>query len=767
MDSAVPSVVSAQLGLFWVIFCAILVSTMQAGFCCLESGLVRAKNSVNVAIKNLVDFCIAALIYWAVGFELMFGTSMDGLVGWGLPETATWTGKDYAFFLFQLVFCGTATTIVSGAVAERMSFKGYFLAAGLLAGAIYPVVGHWAWGGVIGGEAGWLALRGFHDFAGSTVVHSVGGWVALAAIIVIGPRIGRFSANGRTIEGHDLPIAVLGVFLLWFGWFGFNGGSTLALTEKVPLILVNTALGGAAGGAFVLITTLVLHRLPRVPLIMNGVIAGLVSVTAGCDHMTPGAATLAGGIGGLLCTGTSFLLDKTRLDDAVGAVPAHLVGGIWGTLAVALLGDPSGWQSGLGRWDQLVVQLEGVVAIGVYSFVLSFAFLWGVDRYIWKLRVSAEHERVGLNISEHGTCTSVQELVTRMTEHSALGDFRNHVEIEPESEAAPIALEYNRVLTKVDQVTSRLRVSEARTSSVLEASAVPILISAVDDGTVLYLNRRAREVLGLGSAKSHRYSEPELWINAAERAAFFSRVERDGKIEDVEARLKTPVGTTFHALISAATMDYDGRFCLCLSFNDISGRKEMEDKLALLASTDVLTSLPNRRALYAQAQIEIARARRFDHPLTVLMIDGDRFKSVNDTFGHDIGDAVLRCMADVIRQEIRTADVPGRLGGEEFVVILPETDMDGAIDLAERLRLAIREASVPLPSGGSVQFTVSIGVALLSENDNGLEALLRRADSGLYKAKHAGRNRVVAVSAEDEHADMAATNGTDPIPTPS
>ncbi len=263
--------------LMWVVLCAALVLLMQAGFTCLETGFVRAKNSINVAIKNIVDFLVASSIFWIVGFALMFGASASGWIGttgffWG-DASQPWL---LAFFLFQLTFCGTATTIVSGAVAERMRFSGYLFATIIICTVIYPVIGHWVWGGAVEGNgAGWLSRLGFLDFAGSTVVHSVAGWVALAAILIIGPRIGRFDSPGSAIHGHNLPMAALGTLLLWFGWFGFNGGSTLAFTEQTPLILVNTTMAAVWGGLAAL--ALGWRRLgrPSAQMAMNGTLRGL------------------------------------------------------------------------------------------------------------------------------------------------------------------------------------------------------------------------------------------------------------------------------------------------------------------------------------------------------------------------------------------------------------------------------------------------------------------------------------------------------------
>lgn len=286
----------------WLVVCAALVFVMQAGFLCLESGLTRSKNSTNVALKNVADFGISVVLFWAIGFGLMFGASHNGLLG----TTDFFVSFDgdgpslAAFFLFQAMFCETATTIVSGAVAERMRFAGYLVVAVLLSGFVYTLFGHWAWGGIFNGHDGWLRQRGFVDFAGSTVVHSVGGWVALAAALVIGPRRGRFDADGtpRRFGRQNIPMASLGVLLLWIGWFGFNGGSTFQMINHVPAIIVNTTLGGAAGMVSALAVAWWLRRRPDVDAVLNGALAGLVSVTANCHAIDAPAAIVIGGVAG-------------------------------------------------------------------------------------------------------------------------------------------------------------------------------------------------------------------------------------------------------------------------------------------------------------------------------------------------------------------------------------------------------------------------------------------------------------------------------------
>jgi ammonium transporter, Amt family len=389
--------------IIWVLTCSTLVLVMQAGFCCLESGMVRSKNSVNVAMKNFADFCIASITFWVFGFAIMFGSSFFGVIGTtGFFFNNTEDAWSLTFFLFQLVFCGTATTIFSGAVAERMQFYGYLIVAFIISGLIYPVLGHWIWSGLAAGtKDGWLAGQGFIDFAGSTLVHSTGGWVALASVLIIGPRIGRFDSDGTQIPGHNLPMATLGIFLLWFGWFGFNGGNNFNVDDKIALIITNTVLSGSAGGITACLLSWKIYKTPVVADMIKGCLAGLVAITASCNIMSLVCAVILGGIAGAICFGASILLEKLKIDDAVGAFPVHCCGGIWGTLAVAFLAHPETWGTGLGRWDQFLVQMQGVLTCFAWSFGIGYSLIWIVNRY-HPLRVDPLKEEIGLNVSEHG-----------------------------------------------------------------------------------------------------------------------------------------------------------------------------------------------------------------------------------------------------------------------------------------------------------------------------------------------------------------------------
>jgi ammonium transporter len=464
------------LDVAWLLFCAALVLFMQAGFTALESGLVRSKNSINVAIKNFANFLVAASLFWLFGFGLMFGYGEGGLIGSSSFVFESDSAFLTAFFLFQLGFIGTATTLISGAVAERMRFAGYLVLATFVAAVAYPVFGHWAWGDVkLGdedrGEAGWLRDLGFVDFAGSTVVHSVGGWVALAAIIILGPRIGRFGAGAMPIRGHQLPLTTLGVFVLWVGWYGFNGGSTFALTDNVPSVIMNTTLAATFGGLVGLSLTWFVDRRPDVLTIMNGSLAGLVGITASAHLMSPWKAAVVGGVAAVVMQLVTFALERVRIDDAVGAVPVHLGAGIWGTLAVALLGDVDSFPVASGRLEQLGIQLIGIGVCFVWAFGLSFVVLSLINRR-FPFRIDREGELAGLNIAEHGAGTEISDLLSDMDEHRRMGDFDRPVRVEPNTEVGQIAAEYNRVLAAVGRRTESLQLLRRTAAAANESSSV-------------------------------------------------------------------------------------------------------------------------------------------------------------------------------------------------------------------------------------------------------------------------------------------------------
>lgn len=382
----------------WVMIAAALVFIMHLGFAMLETGLTRAKNSVNILFKNVMVICIGLLTYAAFGFNLMYPGEFDGFLGFSgfgvtpPPGGLTPAYGNYTYwtdFLFQAMFAATAATIVSGAVAERVKLGSFLLFATLFVGLSYPITGSWQWGG------GWLAELGFYDFAGSTLVHSVGGWGALMGAVFLGARVGKYTKSGiRPIPGHSMPLVTIGVFLLWLGWFGFNGGSVLSADPAVvSLVLVTTSIAAAAGGVAAALTASFRLGKPDLSMALNGILAGLVGITAGADQMNVLDASLIGLISGVIVVFAVILFDKIRVDDPVGAISVHLVCGIWGTLAVGLFGAKAGV-------TQLSLQLVGVLAIGAFTAVFA-ALLFGAIKATVGLRVSLEEETEGLDIGEH------------------------------------------------------------------------------------------------------------------------------------------------------------------------------------------------------------------------------------------------------------------------------------------------------------------------------------------------------------------------------
>lgn len=406
-DKAVEAIkeeLQTNINIVWTCIAAFLVFFMQAGFAMVEAGFTRAKNAVNILMKNLMDFSVGTIAFFLIGFGLMFGKS-NGLFGttlFGLSGIEPGTDWNWTFLIFQTVFAATAATIVSGAMAERTKFVGYLIYSFFITLFIYPIFGSWAWGGLLDG-GGWLENLGFLDFAGSTVVHSVGGWLALAGAIVLGPRIGKYGPDGKpkAILGHNIPLAALGVFILWFGWFGFNPGSTTTGDGSIGYIAVTTNLSAAAGAIVAMIVSWIVMKKPDASMALNGALAGLVSITAPCDGVSPVGAIMIGIIGGALVVFSVILIDnKLKVDDPVGAVSVHGVCGLWGTLSAGLFNMESGLFYG-GGLKQLGVQALGAGAAFVWAFGLGLVLFYAIKATIG-LRVTPEEELKGLDIGEHG-----------------------------------------------------------------------------------------------------------------------------------------------------------------------------------------------------------------------------------------------------------------------------------------------------------------------------------------------------------------------------
>ncbi len=415
-----PSLPQDVANIIWLCLTGFLVFFMQAGFAMVESGMTRAKNAANIMMKNLLDFCFGAVLFWATGYAIMYSSGDSNI--FGFDKTLAFLGTANAptdvagysisaSWLFQVVFAATAATIVSGAMAERTKLISYILYSCIISAIIYPISGHWIWGG------GWLSDMGMRDFAGSTVVHSVGGWAALAGAIVVGPRLGKYSKDGTAneIKGHNLPLAALGVFILWFGWYGFNPGSTLTAVGGVAHIAVTTTLAAATGAIGALITSWIKFKKPDLPMTLNGTLAGLVGITAPCASVSTGSAALIGLIAGVLVFFSCLFFEKRlKIDDPVGAVSVHGICGAWGTLSVGLFGqrsiDIQYWAedtaigNGLfygGGWHQFGVQLIGVVTVFAFVFI-AMLIIFYIIKAVIGLRVSDAEQIEGLDIGEHG-----------------------------------------------------------------------------------------------------------------------------------------------------------------------------------------------------------------------------------------------------------------------------------------------------------------------------------------------------------------------------
>lgn len=401
--------VQTNLNVVWTLIAGILVFTMQAGFALVEAGLTRAKNTCNIMMKNVMDFVIGSICFWLIGSAFMFGTTKFGIIGTsGFFMDIFKSGDDWnwTYMFFQTMFCATSATIVSGAMAERTQFRSYLIYSVVISLFIYPIAGKWAWGG------GWLADLNFHDFAGSTVVHSVGGWLALAGALILGPRLGKYGPDGkpRAIPGHSIALAATGVLVLWIGWFGFNPGSTVAGIGDIGRVAMITNFGAVSGTLAAMFTAWFILKKPDASMTLNGALAGLVAITASCDIVTPVGALMIGGIAGWLVVVSVLFIDRLGVDDPVGAISVHLVNGVWGTLACGLFGAEAVLKtapvnSGLfygGGFHSLCVQLLGIASYGTWAFILGLITFVTIRKTIG-LRVSDDEERKGLDMTEHGT----------------------------------------------------------------------------------------------------------------------------------------------------------------------------------------------------------------------------------------------------------------------------------------------------------------------------------------------------------------------------
>lgn len=580
-----PNLITAPGGLdvIWVLICTVLVFLMQAGFCLLESGMVRSKNSINVAVKNLLDCVISMLVFTAIGFSVMFGVDVGGLIGeFGSVDFYS-DPKLTSFFLFQLVFCSTATTIISGAVAERTRLSTFVLVAVCVSGFVYPVTGHWVWGGTLATTGqGWLSQLGFVDFAGATVVHVVGGFAALAAVLVVGPRT-TIPLAART-GGHSLTLAVLGCFLLWFGWWGFNGGSCLSVTDGLPLILLNTQLSAAAGAVGATLVCVIHNKRVEVIPLISGVLSGLVSITAACHAVTPFAAVVVGAVGSILAYVVDVQMKRREIDDVVSAFPVHGICGLWGTLAFGLFAGEELF-NGMTRLQAVGIQTMGSLAVAATAFVVVWGLLSLVKVFV-RIRVTEGEERLGLNVVEHGATNEVLELMTEMDRHRD-GDFSTLVHEEPDTEAGQIACQYNRVLDRVasemsqrEEANEWLKAERLRLKSVLEFAGVGIY-QLNEQFQATAANQTLLDILGYRSEAEFVTSTPVTqtsWLVGTENEKLFLDSLTTGvAIRNVETKICNQQGEDVWLLESIVPVkDENDKLVTWLgTVNDITERKQV------------------------------------------------------------------------------------------------------------------------------------------------------------------------------------------------
>ena len=725
------------IDILWIVVSGLLVFVMQSGFMCLESGMTRSKNSINVAIKNLADFVFAVLFFWTIGFGIMFGQSFHGF--WGTSHFFyNFDNNAYlsAFFFFQAMFCGTATTIFSGAVAERMRFSSYLLIAIFLSTLIYPFYGHWVWNGINNlNNSGWLAQIGFIDFAGSTVVHSIGGWVALAALILIGPRDGRFNNDDQAVEitAWNIPFSVLGTLLLWLGWFGFNGGSTLALNADVPSIIVKTMLAGSSSAVMYLLTGWYFSGVPTINFLINGSIGGLVAITASCHCVSNSSAVIIGIISAWVCIGSEYLLIRYKIDDAVGAVPVHLGCGIWGTLALAFFGNSEILGNGLGFSQQFAVQCIGIFAAFLLTFPLSLLFLWIVNKK-FPLRVSQKDELIGLNVSEHGAKTETSSLFSIMAEQEKTGDLSLRVPVDPFTEIGPIAQKYNRVMVSLQRQREYFKQ--------LFKNSPQAIVRIDAKGRIMSMNKGFQNMFGytIDEVKSKYNRELIVPDDRVNEILTINQTVLKGKTIHKETVRKHKDGRMIPVFMLGYPIHIDGTIDgIFYIYNDISERKAFEAQLYQKAFYDSLTGLPNRALFIERLNHAIERRkRRKNYQYALLLFDLDRFKRVNDSLGHHAGDELLKEMSERFQQCIRSVDTVARLGGDEFAIILEEFfEMKDVIRVARRIRdLAQQPVFI---ENNEIHVSASIGIIFKVDRYSNSEDILRDADIAMYRAKESGK----------------------------
>lgn len=748
--------VQTNLDTIWILAAAGLVLLMQIGFMLLEAGMVRTRNSINVAQKNMLDFTFSAFAFACVGFMVAFGSTTGWLVGFD-TDLLFINGislENKAFFVFQVMFCGTAATIVSGAIAERMRLSAYVMCAVFTATVIYPVFVHWAWGSALGrNEGALLANMGFMDFAGGTVVHGTGGWIALAACIVLGPRLGKYDKNSKPIrlQGSNPVLSTVGGLLMLVGWLGFNGGATLAANDHVAHIITNTILAAASGGIAGYLLSRYQNRVIFPEKTISAMLGGLVAVTAGCMSLEVTGAIIIGAIGGVTAIVAAQILENYfRIDDPVSAIGVHGFAGAVGTIGLALLAPLDQLAAG-GRLEQLWVQSFGVTLNFIWAFGLGMLF-FSLLVSLMQVRVRGEEEFIGLNEADHGSrygLAQVEDAFSSLARGTADLNMRLHA--EPGGDAEQLTNSFNRLIGNIQEEererhekADELRNEEEaeRLSALANATFEAIIISK--NGIIVDGNVALQRLLGL---PMEEISGCSLFDFIVEDDIDFVK-EQLGKAETppYEIHVTHSSGEKIPVEVRAREIMYRGEMRRVSAVVDLRERKAAEEQIRYLAQHDPLTGLPNRAVFTASLneaieQTQSINARENTATLAaVFLLDLDRFKDINDAYGHAAGDHVLTVTADRLRSLAGENQIVARLGGDEFALIASHLGSEAdVVELAEKL-LSLISKPIDGTDGFVFRTGASIGISTCPTHAKDSEVLTLQADTALYKAKSSGRN---------------------------
>ncbi len=747
---------SNEIDTLWLILATILVLSMQAGFLMLEGGRVRSKNSINVAQKNITDLLVVWAVFFSGGSLLMFGVSISALVD---NAVATSEVLDQhvtpLHFIYQVAFCSTAATILSGAVAERFSFRAYMVLVAVIAGFIYPVVGRMVWGDLYNPDVNaWLADIGFIDFAGSTVVHGVGAWVGLVAIIMVGPRVGRFDKHGkpRVMAAHNAVIALFGVFVLIIGWLGFNGGSLSPSDPRLTAVLFNTITSAVFGGCAGMIVGAIVDKGVCNPTrVTSGLLGGLVACTAGVVYMSMHEAIIVGIAGGVTATyGSHLMLCRFKLDDPLDVVSTHGAAGVVGTLSVAFVMPVSAMVS-QSRLTQLGVQGIGILVVGVFTVVATWLALTLIGRFM-EIRVSSEAEQLGLNYTEHGESIGITRLQSALDKN--LDDntsFASGMSANSDDEHSEIAATLTKVINRYELASEQLLFAQKRFQQFAETASDWLWESDVNLCiTFIHANSQDdRQTIQLDRLKGCNLLDT-LHFEEAELEKFTAHLNRNERTPAMEAKLIIDDrSATFSHLEVRAVPSYDENNHLIGfrgTLTDISLQKAAEDKVTFLAMHDELTGLPNRRALSIDLASVIEHAKISNHTVVVAGMDLDGFKAVNDAYGHQIGDDLLVKVASRLKRFLRPFDRAYRTGGDEFIILFDKVGSRSAAVISESVTTRLIEQISKEYDVRDLQVRIgcSMGLSHFPQDHASADELLRMADLALYAAKDSGKGCVVS-----------------------